>query len=245
MTEAITQLWLNIDKFNYMDRERLRISKYDVESLKVARKNLILKPGLCLIVTMIFSRYRTKLWSFTKNYFIGNRSNINKYKISDIKTTQSDLNSIKNSKTEEVIIQYRNPDMYSDIDESNKVAISNSRKVSSRRKKLNGENSKDDIVNIPREEPTYSQEYLSFLNKYGSNVRKFAIFKSYTNNITGKEKILESGETFLMKTKLIYIPFLILLIFALYDLGYTYVGIYFKYQPLIDEYYRFKSNKIK
>ena len=46
MTEAITQLWLNIDKFNYLDRDRLGISKYDVEGLRIARRNLLLKPGV-------------------------------------------------------------------------------------------------------------------------------------------------------------------------------------------------------
>ncbi len=240
MTEAITQLWVNIDKFNYIDRDRLKISKYDVENLKVARKNLLLKPGLCLIATLIFSRYRTKLWSFTKQYFIGNRGSANRYKPSEL---QAEFNSVNKSKSEEVIIEYKNSDRFSDIDESNRVAISNSRKLSSRKRILTGEFSKDEIVNIPRVEPTYSQEYLGFLNKYGESVRKFAFFKSYTNSITGKEKVLESGETFLMKTKLIYIPFVILLIFALYDLGYTYVGVYFKYQPLIDEYYRQKNCK--
>ena len=144
---------------------------------------------------------------------------------------------------EDIVFEYKN-NHNEDIDESNKLALNFARKLKSRRRiEEESNNAPTEQMNLSRVEPTYSQEYLGFLKKYGTNVKKFAFFKKYAASITGKEKVLHTGENFLLNTKLIYLPFLAILIFSTYDLALTYIGIYFKYQPLIDEYYNYKVSK--
>jgi hypothetical protein len=231
MSDILASLWMSIDKFNYQDIDKLTITNYDVNNLIISRRNFVLKPGMCLLVTMIFSRYRSRLWSFAKDYFLGNRRAINIYK------SKGEVTNSNMSDKEEVLIEYKNEQTFGDVDESNKFALSNARKLNQRRAKNEVE-----FMRITREEPTYSKEYLGFLSRYGQNVKKFNFFKKYTDRFTAQEKVLHSGENFLMKTKLIYLPFLLILIFSTYDLVVNYVGFYFKYQPLIDEFY---SQKIK
>lgn len=233
MNDNLALLWLNIDNFNYKDRNKLAIHKNDVESLRVARRNFLLKPGMCLIFTMIFGKYRNRIWSSTKRYFIGERRKDNIYK---------QVNTAEHAK-ESVVIEYRKNENNFDFDESNKIALNNSRSLrSSRKKNENAENTTN--INLTRTEPTFNEEYLGFMNKYRSNIHKLGMFKKYSSKLTGKETILNNGENFLLKTKLIYIPFIVFLLLSLYDLTYTYIGCYFKYQPLVDEYYDYKMKKI-
>ena len=75
MSEIYTNIWVNIDKFNYLDPNKLRVAKRDVQVLERTRNNFFIKPGLCLMLTMLYSRYRNRIWGATKNYFLGSRVN--------------------------------------------------------------------------------------------------------------------------------------------------------------------------
>lgn len=236
MSEILTNLWLNIDNLSYMEKDRVQISQDDIELLAKARRNLIVQPGICLLLTIGFSRYRHKLWRTTKNYFLGDRTMKRKLKVVD-NIGGDKASSFKSAATdtpisEEVKIEYRysNSNNYED---SNKIALSQSRKLSARRKSSQNE----EFMNISRIEPTVSEEHLSFTHKYINSVRRFALLKKLVNKYTKKDSVYHRGENFLLGSKLIYLPFIILLFLSFYDLILTYAGLYIKYQPLIDEYY--------
>jgi hypothetical protein len=229
MSDILTYLWLNIDRFSYMDKSKFNINKNDIELLQMTRRNMIIKPGTCLLLTMILSKNRMKIWSKFKNYFVRNRVKKNL----DANTiTQNTVNI--SEPPPKIKIEY----IDQNYDEVNKILLSSSRKLSSRKK--NDSIPTDDTMNLPRTEPTFGEMYLSSFVKYKDHVRKFAKFKKFTNS--NKEYVHNRGQIFLNKTRLIYLPFFIILFLSFYDLVMTYAALYLKYQPLIDEYYE-KNNK--
>jgi hypothetical protein len=237
MTELLTNLWMNLDNFNYMKKEIVKVSDNDVEMLRKSRRNAILKPTVCLMLTLMFSRYRGKLWNKLRETLLGDRLVLNQLK----KEEEMKLNVINaemknHQKPAEIKIEYKQ-NSYS-VDEENKIAISKSRRLYSRRKKNQEEiENTTNTVKLTRTEPTVSEEYLHFLPRYKKNVMKISAYKKFFQKYTGKEDVYNKGEKFILNSRLIYLPFLFVLFISIYDLGLTYIALYFKYQPLVDEYY--------
>ncbi len=228
-------IWVNIERFNYLDKTKTRITKEDIYSMKKARKKVLVNSGVCFILTFAFSKYRHRMWVGLKKYFVKSKIQGNIYKLDE---NNLFLNNNIN-KNPEITVEYKDRYNSHEHDDSNKLAINSSRRLSSKRNKqiLTEEIS----INETFKPPTYREEYLSSLNRIVPRIQKLIFLKKYSSKLTDQNKILKSGENFLLKTKLIYLPFLIILFMTLYELAITYLALYIKYQPLVDEYYSQKN----
>ena len=65
-------IWVNIERFNYLDKTKTRITKEDIYSMKKARKKVLVNSGVCFILTFAFSKYRHRMWVGLKKYFVKN-----------------------------------------------------------------------------------------------------------------------------------------------------------------------------
>jgi len=241
MSDILTNLYINIDKFSYTDPV-LRLDYNDIELLTSKRKQAVIIPSLFFISTFMFSRSRPKLWAYTKNYFLGNRTRIQEEAIPIIKKEISEVTADKIAKPSAVSAHSTivNP-KYEEVYYKNlEIKITGSRNL----KLKKGETKQsDDSYNLPRKEPSIAKEYLSFTSNYMPKGDQLSMMKKFTKKLGNSDSFKNNAEERLLNTKLIYIPFFLVLISYIYDLAFTYFGLYFKYQPLVNEYYDQKVDK--
>lgn len=229
MSEILTNIWINIQTFNYLNQDNLAIQNSDIEILKNCRQNFMVKPSLFFILTALLGRYRNTLWVSFKKYFVKNKISGNIYK--ENKNNLDKDPSLQ--KTQEIRFERKEINLESNTDDYNRVAISMSRKISSRRNK----DQLQDLKINDFQNPTYREEYLSFFSRFMPKVKRLIYLKKISSKISNQDKVLKNGENYILKSKFIYFPFLIIFIYYLYDLLISYAALYIKFQPLIDEYY--------
>lgn len=238
MTDIINKLWVNIDNFNYKRIDLVsNISQDDIDRLHKTNKNFLMKPTIFLIATLTISKYRSKLWNKLKEFLYKDRvfpiKEISKENESLSKLSNSPSHFVSNtSQPNEIKFVYvkDNANTYS---EESTIKLRTLRRFSKRNKNQE----EDDIITITRQEPTVSEEYLGFISNHKKSVHKLSSFKSLMKKFADKNVVYIKGESFVLKSKLVYLPFVIVLLLSLYELMITYGALYFKYQPLVDEYY--------
>lgn len=231
MADILTQLWLNIDSFNYLNPSIVRTSNDDAQLYIKTKRKFWINTSLFLGATFLFSKYRPNLWMRCKNHFLGDRI----HKLNAIKEQDRLEKTLINDPTQKIKIEYKTSN--EDFDGPQNLNLMHSRKLRTRNKNV-VDDIVEDTVKIPLQNPTFSEEYFGFMKKYRKNVSQLSVYNKFFHNIFNKKEVNEKGENFIMNTKFIYLPFLIFLIFSLYDLAVTYIALYFKYQPIVDEYYR-------
>jgi len=236
MTDILSKLWLNIDNFNYKRIDLItNISQDDIDILNHANKIFLMKPTLFLMATILFSRNRAKIWNKLREFLYKDRvipQNIVKEKSSDKSPLTNNAEINLNKTTADTKFIYIRENSNSDY-ENRTIKLGKWKRFSKRNHQSDESN---DII-ITRQEPTFSEEYLGFISNQKKNIHKLSGFKIYLKKfLRNKNFVMNKGENFLMNTKLIYLPFVIILLLSAYELLLTYVGLYFKYQPLIDEY---------
>ena len=241
MSDILTNLYINIDNLNYLENPR-GIDYNDINLLNTKRRQTLIVPSLCLLSTLLISRFRPKLWSYTKNYFIGNRGRQilpETENITQVKTNVKEALSVKSDKP--VVTNKSNQPVFEEVYyESVPIKIQGSRNLKLKKSEV----SSDKTVNLPRKEPSIATEYLSFTKNYNPSENSPENKLKIAKNLSILSKMFGNSDSFknkaedrMLNTKFIYIPFMIVLFSYLYDLAYTYFGLYFKYQPLINEYY--------
>jgi hypothetical protein len=243
MTEILTKLWINIDNFNYKRIDHItNISQDDLEILNHANRKFLIKPTLCLMVTILFSKNRVKLWNRFREFLYKDRV-IPQNFVKETSTAKSSLiNNAEinlNNNTKETKFVYVRENSHSEF-ESRTIKLGKWKRFSKR----NQPSDETNEIIMTRQEPTFSEEYLGFISNQKKNIHKLSGFKIFLKKFRNKNFVMNKGENFLMNTKLIYLPFVIILLLSAYELLFTYVGLYFKYQPLIDEYCNQKYLKI-
>ena len=60
MSDILTNLYINIDNLNYLENPR-GIDYNDINLLNTKRRQTLIVPSLCLLSTLLISRFRPKL----------------------------------------------------------------------------------------------------------------------------------------------------------------------------------------
>jgi hypothetical protein len=223
MSEILTNLWITIDSFTYP--EEIKINNRDIFMFNKAKRDFIIKPLSILLITALISRNRVQIYNKLKNYLLRGRTfqTVPKKDIEKLKSTTQKLNNYEN------IFQ-------------DSITVTGSRKLSSRKERLN--KVEDEEMKVPLKPPTFSEEYGGFMRKHKEKVHRLSFLKKYFKR-GNREDITNKAEHFLLNTKLIYLPFVLILLIYGYDLGLTYLALYLKYQPVVDQYYKYNNEKDK
>jgi hypothetical protein len=222
MSDIITQLYLNIDKFNYLN-SNLNISKDDIKMLNRSWNDLKYKPTAFLVLTFLVSRNRLKLWNYIKSRVRGDRIvSSTDYKANFAPAVERPQVSTSNH---DITLENLN----------SRIELTN---ISSRVSKQRREKVEEEKTFLPRRNPTFSEEYFKNAGAYTKNVKDMRLKNTLVNFLrTDRESFINRSEKYLMKTKLIYVPFVMVLMLYFSDFAITSLGLYFKYQPLVDQYY--------
>jgi hypothetical protein len=243
MTDILTKLWINIDNFNYKRIDLVsNITEDDIEILHQTHKKFLMKPTLFLVATIAFSRNRTKLWIKLREFLYKDRvfpENLIKEaaSIQNPKIKPAEINPMNTANQTKFVYVRENSNSEN---EGSTIKLRTWKRFSKR----NRQTDEEQEIKITRQEPTFSEEYLGFISNHKKNVHKLSGFKILLKKFGNKNFVMNNGENFLLNTKFVYLPFIIILLLSIYELLFTYVGLYFKYQPLIDEYYNQKYLKI-
>jgi hypothetical protein len=221
MSDIITKLYLNIDRFNYQGGD-INISKDDIEMLNTAWWSLKYKPAIFLLGSILISRNRTRLWNYIKDTTRGER----------VITATSDYKA----NFAPVIEKPFRVDTNNTIEQTySKIELIN---TSSRKSRRSREKLEEEKVVLPRRNPTFSEEYFKNSNVLTKNVKEMRLKNTLIRLFkTDRESFINRSERYFMKTKMIYIPFIIVFMIYFYDFSVISLGLYLKYQPLIDQYY--------
>jgi hypothetical protein len=224
MSDILIKLWMNIDNFNYKRVDMMTVDEEDMERLNKSHRRFLFRPITCLVISFIISRSRNKMWARLKEFLYKDRV----YNVPKEKPVLRESGKLEAPKVEFTL----KSEAERNLEKNSFMALRKKRKFSI----------EEEITSNMRIEPTVSEEYLKFIPQYKSNIRKLSFFKKYFKKLTDKN-IVNKGENFILTTKLIYIPFIIVLFLSTYELAVTYLGLYLKYQPLIDEYFQQNINK--
>jgi hypothetical protein len=264
MSDIFTKLYLGINTFKYPNS--MMIENDDIYLLKKSLEKATIQPLLLLTFSIIFSRSRPKILLRLKKFFYDRRPQSQRNKlISEMNQKLSEVNesysnSIKkdnikvfnfkstsndNKKNEEIQEKYQNEilkefDRNNDLTNTTKINISTSRKLMTRRNSnLNENGINNDTMTLIRKEPTFREDFFTFGKSSRLKVIRLLFFKKFLNKNINKENINNRALGFLLNTKLVYLPFVIFTIITIFDFGYTSFGLYLKYQPLIDSYFKY------
>jgi hypothetical protein len=224
MSDVITQLYLGIDRFSYLGNE-LKISKDDIRVLNKSWNDLKYKPGLFLIFTIAISRNRLLLWNLIKFKIRGDRVALSSadYKSNFAPVIERSTQSTVNPNN----VAFENT--YSSVE-----LTGTSSRVSRRRR----EKVEDEKVTLPRRNPTFSEEYFKNAGTITKNVKDMRLRNTLVSWLrTDRVSFINRSEKYFMKTRLIYFPFILVFMLYFSDFMITSLGLYFKYQPLVDQYY--------
>ena len=235
------------------------IDNEDVNLLQNSLRKATMQPILLLTLSVIFSRSRPKLFQRLKKYFYDRRpqsqriklmsemnskiSAVNEsYKPNSIEKEQIKIFNFKstdNKQNAEIQDKYQTK-ILNEFDNRievgpSKVFISPSRKITSKRN-MSSE-SADEVINLPRKEPTFREDFFTFGKSSRMKVGRLLYFKQFLNKKITKDSMNNRALGFLLNTKVVYLPFVIFSLITLFDFGYTSFGLYLKYQPLIDAYF--------
>ena len=233
MAEILTRIWSNIDKFNYKDVNTVKISQEDINIFKKSQKNLIMKPALFFFITFVFSRNRLRIWNSIKKYFMGYRLELNK-KLRNIEKLE---NISENEKT--IKFEYKNQEIPET--EYYRVPIITSRIVRTK----GGKNEKKEETILIKNTKSFSDDHMISSSVYKEKANKLSEIKNYLPDYLKQKKSIVKLEHFLLNTKLVYLPFIFILLYFIYDFSLTNLALYLKLQPIADEYYNQKINKKK
>lgn len=264
MSDIFTKLYLNIGKFKYPDQ--MRIEPEDIILFEKSLQKMIVNPTLFLIVTITFSRLRPKMLRSMKEFFYKNRrESIKKQLIEDMNDKFSQIslkNSDKLAESNKNILQtitnntnnkekYNNDlieEEYDDTDNhlfnqgASALKINTSRKLKARKGDV--KENEEEVLNIPRKEPMFREEFFSFGKSTKAKSSRLLFFKKYLNRKVDSKNFNAKALDYLVNSKFVYVPFFIFTFLTLFDFGYTTLGLYLKYQPLIDTYFSLKDQSM-
>jgi len=270
MSDIFTKLYLGINTFKYPNS--MIIENDDINLLNYSIKKATVQPLLLLTISVIFSRSRPRIFKSLKKFFYDRRPQSQRNKlmtemdqqlsaINESYKTSSKKEEIKifnfkptdaNNKNNAEIQQNYQDSILKEFEKdqeiigSSKLNISPSRKLKSRRNQNENETNNDSITLI-RKEPTFREDFFTFGKSSRMKVGKLLYFKKFLNVKIQKESVNNRALGFLLNTRLVYLPFVIFTLITIFDFGYTSLGLYLKYQPLIDAYFNYSmelNNKI-
>jgi hypothetical protein len=109
---------------------------------------------------------------------------------------------------------------------NSRVELSN---INSKVLKSRKEAGNEEKVYLPRRNPTFSEEYFKNSSNYTKNVKEMKLKNATTKMFKiDRNTFIENSEKYLMKTKLIYLPFLMVFMIYFYDYTITALGVYLK-----------------
>ncbi len=230
MVDILANIWLTIDNFSYP--KLYNIDTRDLDMLKKAKYNLMFYPSFTFVVCLGISRNRQRLFTIIKKHYLNREKNF-KLEMENFK--------MKNTHKEEISTQSAN--IQSEIQET--IQYNTQRNISEihmfqpRRTIDKKDPFKTEIIKDTKNTEPFSEEYGSWIKMYKRGIKQgFSPFKmKFKKRLDNKEELSVRINKFLCTTKLIYLPFLVMLIVCLKEFGITYFGLYCKYQPLIDRYY--------
>ena len=226
MVDILANIWLNIDSFSYP--KLYNIDARDLETLNTVRFNIIFYPTTTFLICFGLSRNREKIFNLVKKHFLNREKNfkldLENYKMKDITKEELSIETINISKKKINMFSTKGDD----------ISIFEPRKVVNNRVPYQPQVIKDPKRNVDM----FTEEYAGWLKSYKNSAKEgLSPFRMmFKNRLDNKEKLSVRINKFLFTTKLIYLPFLIMLIVCFKDLYMTYFGFYCKYQPLIDRY---------
>jgi len=235
----------------------MQIESEDINMFENSLKKIIMNPTIFLIVTITFSRLRPRIIRGLKEFFYKNRTeSLKKQLLEEMNGNFSQIsqkNSKKLNKTifaskgpdnnnlsdkyhNQLINEYENSDNHLFNQGESALRINTSRKLKAHRGGKDNYN-EEDILNVPRKEPMFREEYFTFGKGLRAKASRLLYFKQFLNRKIDRSNFNNKALHFLVNSKLVYLPFFIFTILTLFDFGYTTFGLYLKYQPLIDTYY--------
>lgn len=260
MSDIFTKLYLNIAKFQYPNQ--MQIEPEDLNLFEHSLKKMIMNPTLFLLATITFSRLRPKMLRNLKEFFYKNRpesvkkqlleemnekfSQINQ-KNSILQTTKkayvNEINKQSDKYHDRIINEYENSDNHLFNEGASALRLNTSRKLKARKGGKDSEH-QEEILNVPRKEPMFREEYFGFGKGVRAKASRLLYFKQFLNLKVDRSSFNNKALDFLVNSKIVYLPFLIFTFLTLFDFGYTTFGLYLKYQPLIDSYFYHANVKI-
>lgn len=223
MSDILTNLWLNIDRFSYKDTNYLKITQDDVRILDKVTRRMIYLPTMTFLMIYALKKYRANLSKSFKRIFLGDKKLTRT--LSDIKVTPKE--DVPVTPKEKIVFEYNT---HSEINDHNatRLTILESRKISSRKDKYNPV-----TINETFKSPTTRELY------FANSTRNFkeSLHKKFKTPSKFMIERFIKAKDYLSRTKLIYFPVFIVFVVCLVDVVVAYIGLYFKYQPLVDEYY--------
>jgi hypothetical protein len=238
MVDILGNIWLTIDNFSYP--KLYNIDNRDLDMLRKAKFNLIFYPSITFVICFGVSRNRQRLFTIIKKHFLNRDKNF-KLELENFK--------MKNTPKEEITTQsatiqteIQETIQYSSQRNISEIHIFQPRRVIDKRDPF-----KTEIVKDTKNTEPFSEEFGGWLKQYKRSMKQgFSPFKmKFKKRLDNKEELSVRINKFLYTTKLIYLPFLLMLIVCLKEFGITYFGLYCKYQPLIDRYFENEMAKNK